>query len=557
MTLLIIFFLEQNQETSLKRVGYDHIIHDCINLDIQYSSMTMKRWFLLLALCFSTPCLAQNINVQHYAFTIKLNDEDDYIEGIARITFSMIQPSDSVLFDLVGVRADGKGMKVTRVIVGNSASGEIFFSQHDDKLVLPANNIKKDSITISVFYRGIPADGLIISKNKFHERTFFGDNWPNRAHNWLPCNDRPDDKASFEFVVIAPSQYQVISNGLLQETKPAGKDLTRTHWKETTPLSTKVMVIGVANFAVKQYGNASGNIPVSAWVYPKDSTKGFYDYATAPDIINFYSQYVAPFPYKKLANVQSTTIFGGMENASSIFYAENLVTGNRRNEDVVAHEIAHQWFGDMASEKSFAHLWLSEGFATFFTNLWTEYKYGKDSANKRLQKDRNAIRSFVAQTNHAVVDSTKDLMFLLNANSYQKGGWILHMLRNETGDPIFQKIIQTYYNQYKGGNAETRDFERVVEYVTGKDWKPFFDQWFYQPGIPKLKLEREKDKNEVKIKLSSIGNYSFPLELGIVTNDGKTTIQKITVSGPETTIKLKAENIKNILIDPNTKLLYQ
>src|SRR5579875_2412159 len=140
----------------------------------------------------------------------------------------------------------------------------------------------------------------------------------------------------------------------------------------------------------------------------------------------------------------------------------------------------------MASEKSFAHLWLSEGFATYLTDYYIENKYGKDSANKRLQKERQQVIAFDENNNHAVVDSTTDLMSLLNPNSYQKGAWVLHMLRNEVGDVIFQKILQTYYQQYKGSNAETRDFESVAEKVSGKDLKWFFDEWLYQPGYRTL-----------------------------------------------------------------------
>src|SRR5207249_666261 len=131
--------------------------------------------------------------------------------------------------------------------------------------------------------------------------------------------------------------------------------------------------------AVKTFDDSPKNIPVSAWVYPQDSAKGFYDYALATEILKFYANYIAPYPYKKLANVQSKTIFGGMENASAIFYAENSVNGERTSEDLLAHEIAHQWFGDMASETSFEHLWLSEGFATYFTDLYFEKKYGKEA----------------------------------------------------------------------------------------------------------------------------------------------------------------------------------
>lgn len=205
-----------------------------------------------------------------------------------------------------------------------------------------------------------------------------------------------------------------------------------------------------------------------------------------------------------------------MENASAIFYAESSVTGDRSEEDLMAHEIAHQWFGDMASEKSFAHVWLSEGFATYLTNLYWEAKYGKEAMQERLKKDREEVIAFAKTSTHAVVDSTKDLMSLLNANSYQKGGWVLHMLRNEVGDTTFQKIIQTYYNQYKGGNADTRDFEAVAEKVSGKELTWFFDQWLYQPEIPKLKFVKTKTKEGVKLIVTQLQEPVFNLRLSLL-----------------------------------------
>jgi aminopeptidase N len=407
---------------------------------------------------------------------------------------------------------------------------------------------------------------LIISKNKFGDRTFFADNWPNRAHHWIPCNDRPDDKATFEFVANVPEHYFVISNGLQKDitvnNKVEGKEYIyagkkMVHWKEDIALPTKVMVIGAAKFAVKEYPNSPTNLPVSAWVYPQDSTKGFYDFAIAPEIVQYFSNYIAPFPYKKLANVQSTTIFGGMENASCIFYAEDLVTGDRRHEDVVAHEIAHQWFGDMASEKSFAHLWLSEGFAVYFTDLWFEYKYGKDSAIKRLKKEREQVITFAKRSDHAVVDTTDKLMSLLNPNSYQKGGWILHMIRNEVGDSTFKKIIQTYYNQYKGSNAETRDFQKVVEKLTGKNWKPFFDQWLYRPRIPQLMIDKKIENDEVKLRITQQGvKFDFPLEVSFVRADGSILKETIAVNSQLIEYKIKVPDVKSVIIDPDTKLLY-
>jgi aminopeptidase N len=521
----------------------------------------MKKSTIIIFLLFSLTATAQlPIDVQHYRFEIEVSDALNSITGKATIKVKFSQDASDVKFDLVSQK-DEKGMKVLDVKQDDKA---LKFSQANDILTInlatPAKKGQERSFVIS--YTGVPKDGLIISKNKFGDRTFFADNWPNRAHNWLPCIDRPDDKAPFDFIVTAPAQYMIVSNGRRMGETLVGAGngkigKRKSYWREITPLSTKIMVIGIAKFGVKQFADSPPDIPVSAWIYIQDTAKGFYDYAVAPAILKFFSNYIAPFPYSKLANVQSTTIFGGMENAGAIFYAEESVRGDRKWEDVMAHEIVHQWFGDMASEKSFAHLWLSEGFATYLTDIYFEQKYGKDSAYTRLEKDREDVIRFVKENNHPVVDSTSDLMSLLNANSYQKGSWVLHMLRHEVGDTTFRKILQSYYNKYKGSNADTRDFEKVAETISGKDLKWFFDQWLYRGGVPELEIKTDIGKDEIKVKVKQgVDVYRLTMEVGLVQEDGTIKIQKMEVKDKEVEYNWKFSGVKKVVLDPETKLLF-
>lgn len=523
--------------------------------------ITMNKLLLCFFLCAAGLLNAQEIDVLHYRFDIDVNDRNDTLRGKTAIAFRLLQEAKAITLDLTAPNENGQGMKITAAIFSGDPSKTISVQQSPQNFTIPLPSAKKgDTLTLFLSCEGIPDDGLIISKNKFGERTFFADNWPNRAHHWLPCNDRPDDKASFEFFVTAPARYRVVANGQKEKEETTGNGSKQTHWSEPVALSTKVMAVGIARFAVKTYADSPKDIPVSAWVYPKDSTKGFTDFAVAPLMVRFFSDYIAPFPYSKLANVQSTTIFGGMENASCIFYDEKLVTGDRSSESTVAHEIAHQWFGDMASEKSFAHLWLSEGFATYFAHLWFEKKYGKEAFYEKLEESRVKVIDFMKESNHPVVDSTADLMSLLNANSYDKGAWVLHMLRNEVGDESFQQIVRSYYNQYKGGNAETRDFEAVADAISGKTLHPFFNQWLYQPGIPVVKVTPYLEKEVLLFTVLQLqeSRKQFSLEIEVIDTDGSRTRFVETVSDRKQVFRHEfRKRIKSIVLDPDKKLLFE
>ena len=501
-----------------------------------------------------------NIDVQHYKFEIGLSDQSDTIKGKATVTIKFIEAANKFSLSLASPNKSGKGM-IGYLVKEND---QAITSTHDhDSLIMwlkkPAE--KNETRTFEIFYQGIPADGLIISQNKYHDRTFFGDNWPNRAHNWIPCKDEPGDKASFEFIVTAPNEYKVVSNGKLIEEKDLSGNKKLTHWLEDVSLPSVVMVIGVARFAVKQYEDSPPNIPVSAWTYIQDSSTGFRNYSVAPAIIKFYSNYIAPYPYNKLANVQSKTIFGGMENATAIFYYEESAEQNKSVEDLLAHEIAHQWFGDMATEKTFPHLWLSEGFATYMTNIYLESRYGTDSMNKRLVKDRNDVIEFTKHFNRPVVDSISPFMGLLNANSYQKGGWILHMLRKQMGDTIFQNFIRSYYDRYKGKNADTRDLEKIAEEVSGRDWKQFFDQWLYTPGIPQLDIQWKYDEANKKISINVIqqqkqGAFQFPFQIKLG-DDQNSQVATLNITKQNETFSFPVNSsVNSVYADPNTVLLF-
>ncbi len=556
-----ITFYELKCRNQLQHVCYIVNKKPLMNKGMRRGIALQKIFTGFAALLFASSLFAQiptnGLDVKHYTFRIGLNDSTNIVAGKAEITTAFLKPENQVVLDLVNKNEDGKGMTVTSVSKKGVA---IKFEQDSQHLILDDKGKPGKENTYSISYQGIPSDGLIISNNIFGQRTFFGDNWPNRAHNWLPCNDHLSDKATVDFIVTAPDHYQVVSNGRLVEETNLSHDLKLTHWKEDVPLPTKIMVIGVAEFAVNHLEKVDG-VPVSSWIYPADRETGFKHYAMATDILKWFINRIAPYPFEKLANVQSTTIFGGMENAGCIFYYEKSVD-SKGVESLLTHEIAHQWFGDNVTEKDWPHLWLSEGFATYMTDLYLEKKYGEDSLKNLLRTQRRQVVGYAVTHKTPVVDTTESrhLMKLLNDNSYQKGAWVLHMLRRKLGDSLFWKGIRTYYKTYAGKNANTNDLEKIFEKVSGQNLQTFFKQWLFTPGQPVLKVDWKYNSSKkvvsLQIEQQQTNLFQFPLQVGF-TNGEKTFFKTIDIKD-KTIEKIIAISFKpeNIEVDPNVNLLF-
>lgn len=500
----------------------------------------------------------ESLDVLAYRFEIDLNDSSDVIFGISEIEIEFEKELDQFQLDLSYNKAENSGMKVKQI---TEDGRDINFLQDDDRITLDIPLAKQGAIrNYRIVYNGVPDDGLIISKNKFGDRTFFGDNWPNRGHHWLALVDHPSDKAIAEFIVRAPDHYGVVSVGeKISEIKEAGKIIS--HWKSTVPLSTKLMVIGVSPFSVKEMQSQSG-IPVSTWVYPQNQEEGFYDYSIATKPLDFFESYIAPYPYAKLANVQSKTVYGGMENASCIFYHERTVTGQQAHEILFAHEIAHQWFGDAVSELDWHHIWLSEGFATYLTDIYIEHTHGQEAFVASMQDEKEQVLRFARRRLAPIVDTTLPVSVrLLNKNSYEKAGWTLHMLRHDMGDEQFQKCIQTFYEKFKFKNALTEDFQEVVESVTGKNYDDFFKQWYYKAGHPEISSSWKQKRRKIELTIRQHQEqclFEFPLELEFTDDSGKSFKKRLSISSGEETFTLYLPfKPKNLVLDPDTWLLFE
>ncbi len=520
--------------------------------DLKHYFVTIWLFLLpLISLADDYP-INKNIDIKHYSFELNLSDTSDEIFGNAKISV-LFKTSGIQNFrlDLINksIEKQGKGMLIDSIKVG---SLPISFTHQNDAIIinLPSSSLTNSELIFSIKYHGIPIDGLKIGPTRFGDRSFFSENWPNKTRHWLPTLDHPSDKATSEFIVKAPAHYKVISNGLLMEESDLGNKTKLTHWKQSVPVSCWLFVLGAADFAVKYVDKFEGK-SIETWVYAKNREAGFYDFdEPTKKVLEFYSSYVGPFAYEKLANIQSVNSGGGMETSSAIFYSDKLINGKRevRLRNVIIHEIAHQWFGNAVTENTWDDAWLSEGLTTFFTMLFIENEYGKSEYAKEIVKAKETVFKIALKTPNFSIISPRsaEKEDVTSGLTYQKGAWILHMLRDLVGENNFKRGIQAYYTKFFNANATTDDFRTEMEKASGKDLKSFFKQWLYQPINPTINgtwnYDASNKKLTVQLSQTQKGDFIFnlPVEIGYYTKGStKPTLLKLNLNTKQQTQSFK------------------
>ncbi len=469
------------------------------------------------------PTPRPSLDVTAYTFQVVLPDTDGAISAEATLTF--VRPAgapDTLVLDLVGMTVDSVGTRVNDPRVPQPF-GWLHYGYDGAHLAvaLPPARGGAGPANVVVFYHGAPRDGLLIEADARGRRSIFADEWPERARNWLPTVDAPADKATVRWLVNAPAGWRVVANGRLISRGRSADGTTWWEYDERRPIPTYTMVVGAGPLTVSRHRpvvSGGDTIPIEVWAEPEDSA--FADsvpFRRATEVVETLQRLVGPFPYEKLANVESSTRYGGMENASAIFYAERGYVARRMSESVMRHETAHQWFGDAVTERDFHHLWLSEGFATYF-DLVAGAALAGDSVLARGM--RALARSYLHSTvvDRPVLDTTVTrLTDLLDANSYQKGAWVLHMLRGVVGDSAFFAGIRDYYRTYRDSSVLSADFQHVMERAAGRSLAWFFDEWLRQPGYPQLEVawQAEPDGRGVSLAVRQAqpeawGRFAMP-----------------------------------------------
>ncbi|HKP47393.1 MAG TPA: M1 family metallopeptidase [Pyrinomonadaceae bacterium] len=426
-------------------------------------------------------------------------------------------------------------------------------------------------VEIAVDYHGAPKDGLILSTDKAGKPSAVGDNWPDRVHHWIPCLDHPSAKATVSFNVTAPAADSVVANGKFLNVTTSENERTWSY-TEGAPIPPYCMIVAVGEFARIEMDDAPVT-PLAYYVPSPDKNNAVAGFSAANPSLKYFTETVAPYPYEKLALIVGATRFGGMENSSAIVFPNRLLESNSARPvsevfkvreglvDVVAHEIAHQWFGDSVTESTWSDLWLSEGFATYFAGLMIERYEGKERFRAYMQDAGDAYLNFEKTTRLPIHDTeTTDLFKLLNANNYQKGAWVLHMLRAELGDDVFFRGIRSYYEAHKSGLASTDDLRQAFEAVSGRNLREFFQRWIYEAGHPHYQLSwswNRKTKRTRLVLVQTQADAVFPNAVPIeLISASKSQRLIIKPSARRTSMEVSTRTLpSSVMIDPDNVIL--
>ncbi len=417
---------------------------------------------------------------------------------------------DAKVFDIHSIKQNGKDLEYT-------------YDDYVLEITLDKVYTREESYKINIDYTAKPNEGptggsaaitsdkglFFInpeSQNKFKPQQIWTQGETENSSRWFPTIDKPNERCSQEVYVTVQDRFQTLSNGKFMSSKK-NADGTRTdYWKQEKPHAPYLFMLGIGEYAiVKDTWNGKDLL---YYVEPEFEEHAEKIFNHTPEMLTFFSDVLDyPYPWDKYAQIVCKDyVSGAMENTGAVVFGDfvqkttrELLDGN--NDDIVAHEMFHHWFGDLVTCESWSNLTLNEGFATYGEYLWQEYKYGHEAAErKRLQDLNGYIMTADRGGTHDLIDfgfEDKEKMF--DGHSYNKGGLIVHMLRNYVGDEAFFASLKKYLTQHEYTDVEAHELRIAFEDTTGEDLNWFFNQWFFDKGHPQLDIKYDIDLEVNKV----------------------------------------------------------
>jgi aminopeptidase N len=495
---------------------------------------------------------------------VGFDEEKKSVAGTTSITLTPLStPIDSIVLD-------AEELKVQSVTLSSGTDLRYTNGPHELIVRLPHLYSILDTLTLAIHYSCTPKKGLYFispdssDPTRRHQIWTQGEDMDNRY--WFPCYDFPDDKATSEVIAAVPERYTLVSNGRLVDVVRDQQTGTRTfHWQQSKPHSSYLIMLAAGEYEIVQ--EQCDSIPLQYYVYREYVNGMPRSFARTSAIMRFFEERTKfQYPWEKFAQVFLNQFpLGGMENTSVVTLNEIYMLDERAVvdftcDDVIAHELAHQWWGDLVTCSDFTDLWLNEGFANYFEALFKEHDKGKDEFQYDMMQQAKSVRQTEERLGRKPIVSEDSYI----ANQYSKGCWVLSMLRTTLGELDFWKGMDLYLKRYAFKNAKTQDLQHAIEDATGRDLDWFFDQWAYKAGHPKLAVTTTWDEEDKILSItikqtqtpdSLTGVFRFPLNIECTTSQGK-FVESVWVNKEEETYKFHlAGKPLMVIVDKGMHLL--
>lgn len=497
----------------------------------------------------------KQLDVLKYYYKIQLLPAEKKIECESEITALSTNPQlkeiELNLYD---------NMNVTEVLLNNKSAD---YSRDNNRIYITSDKVLPDTNKIFIKYNGKPKragfDGFVFGEVN-GSTLIYNISEPTYAPTWFVCDDDPADKAFLDIEITNDEQFVSVSNGILESVK-SNADKKTYHYKTLYPISTYLVAVYSAPYVTYNdiYKGLDGNdsMKIDYYVLPEHLKQAKVDFAGHADMIKVFSELFGEYPFikEKYGVAEFLWNFGAMENQTITGIGYNFLNGKDFFKDTYVHELAHHWWGNSVSPKSWKDIWLNEGFATYCEALYAEAKYGKPALiSKMMSKFRENF--------NGTLYAPKDLF---GETVYDKGAWALHMLRFELGDSSFFKTLRNYYSLYKYSNASVEDFKSVCENTSGKTLDKFFDQWIYtgdeMPDCDYYYSLEQKDGEtlcnlNISQKQEKYPDFNFPLEIKIKYADGSSEVKRFYIDSREQELSFEVQNKGfEITLDPDNNLL--
>lgn len=512
-----------------------------------------------------------SIDVTYYGLDLRLSLTPNNLRAATTITLkSTVAGLSSFFLDLSSTTTGSEGLRVDSVKTGNQ---KMSFQHAQNRLTItpPQPLASGQALTLTVFYQGVPSYEQQSFKFDKHETTNDPVIWslsePYGASAWFPCRDTPADKADSSSVrITAPAQFISVSNGKLSSTT-TNADGTKTYlWKNSYPIAQYLISIAVSNYAQfdTPFTYGAQSMPITHYIYPEDLPGVKANLALTPTIMSLFTNRFGPYPFlrEKYGHAQFARNNGGMEHQTITSMGISSLTPA-----VIAHELAHQWFGDKITCRDWQNIWLNEGFASYGEAVYAESVGGQTGYQTYMNGFMSSAR--LARGSIYVQDiSSVDNIF--NGNrSYAKGAVVLHMLRGVVGDSTFYKILKTYAATpaLAYSTAVTEDFQAVAQQVSGlnspgRNLDYFFKQWIYGEGYPTYKTTITGVGNTATVRLeqrnttaTNPASFTMPIQMRVLSVAGDTTITVFNDRADQTFTLPARGAVTNVIIDPNNWIL--